>query len=79
VAVFAGGTGRVIGMHLSTEKVLFDISYPFEANSLCLLDSNRLAVGYENGMVIVWQMKSRYDEILSLNPPQVPCNMTSYF
>ncbi|KAJ1509309.1 Proteasomal ATPase-associated factor 1 [Coelomomyces lativittatus] len=35
---------------------LFQLSYPYRANSLCFLSSTYLAVGYEDGVILIWNL-----------------------
>ncbi|KAI9183629.1 hypothetical protein H9P43_004547 [Blastocladiella emersonii ATCC 22665] len=59
MAIAACESGRVTGVHLSTKAEQFTVTYPHRANSLAVLSPDLLAVGYEDGSVIVWDMPLR--------------------
>ncbi|KAJ3371104.1 Proteasomal ATPase-associated factor 1 [Allomyces arbusculus] len=65
LGIFACDSGLVKGVHLSTQETMFECSYPRPANTVDVLDGTTLAVGYEDGAVIFWDMHAG-QEVASL-------------
>ncbi|KAI9224738.1 WD40-repeat-containing domain protein [Blastocladiella britannica] len=57
LGVFALESGSIVGVHLSTHDIEFRLPYTHPANTLTVLNARYLAAGYENGVMIVWDMQ----------------------